>query len=147
MNPPTRGGRRLALAAALLALAGAFGAWRAQATRQPPQANEAGPAKAARPPWTSSRVKDSPDPPPPFKVVPAFPNLKVTNPLLMARCRGSDRLFVGELAGVLYSFVDRPDARAELFCDLRKEIKTLPLLPGAKEVEAVYGLAFHPDFA
>jgi putative heme-binding domain-containing protein len=64
----------------------------------------------------------------------------------MARCPGSDRLFVGEQAGVLYSFVDRPDARADLFFDLRKEIKTIHLLPGAKEVEAVYGLAFHPNF-
>jgi glucose/arabinose dehydrogenase len=47
---------------------------------------------------------------------------------------------------VLYSFRDRPDSRAELFCDLRKEIKTIHLLKGAKEVEAVYGLVFHPDF-
>jgi putative heme-binding domain-containing protein len=107
----------------------------------------AGPATAVRQPWTTSCVVGSPDPPPPFKVVRAFPNVKLKNPLLMARPPGSDRLFVGEHAGVLYSFVDRPDAKAELFCDLRKEIKTLHLLPGAKQVEAVYGLAFHPDFA
>jgi hypothetical protein len=55
-----------------------------------------------------------PDPPPPFKVVRAFPNLKFMHPLLLARPRGSDRLFVGEQDGVLYSFLDRPDARAEL---------------------------------
>ncbi|HEX3314449.1 MAG TPA: PQQ-dependent sugar dehydrogenase, partial [Gemmataceae bacterium] len=65
----------------------------------------------------------------------------------MARCPGSDRLFVGEQAGVLHSFDDRPDAKADLFFDLRKELKTIGLLPGAKRVEAVYGLAFHPDFA
>src|SRR5437588_5711990 len=65
----------------------------------------------------------------------------------MARPPGSDRLFVGEQEGILYSFVNRPDAKAELFFDLRKEIKTVHLLPDAKEVEAVYGLAFHPDFA
>src|SRR5207247_229232 len=59
---------------------------------------------------------------------------------------GSNRLFVGEHAGVLYSFADAPDAKAEIFCDLRKEIKTLHLLQGAKEIEAVYGLAFHPEF-
>ncbi len=87
----------------------------------------------------------SPDPPP-FKVVRAFPHLKFTHPLLMTRAAGSDRLFVGEQAGVLYSFVDKPDAKADLFFDLRKELKTLHLLPEAKEVEAVYGLVFHPDF-
>ena len=81
-----------------------------------------------------------------FKVVRAFPNLKFEHPLLIARPPGSDRLFVGEQAGVLYSFPDKPDAKADLFFDLRKEIKTIHLLPEAKEVEAVYGLAFHPDF-
>ncbi|HYT92693.1 MAG TPA: PQQ-dependent sugar dehydrogenase [Gemmataceae bacterium] len=89
----------------------------------------------------------SPDPPPPFKVVRAFPNLKFKHPLLLARCPETNRLFVGEQAGVLYSFKDRPDARADLFFDLRKELKTLHLLPDAAGVEAVYGLTFHPDFA
>jgi putative heme-binding domain-containing protein len=104
------------------------------------------PAKSVRPPWTTSRVTGSPDPPPPFKVVRVFPKLKFQHPLLLARCPGSDRLFVGEQDGVLYSFPNRPDATADLFCDLRKEIKTIPLLPGAKEIEAVYGLTFHPQF-
>jgi putative heme-binding domain-containing protein len=102
--------------------------------------------RPARTPWTTSRVVGSPDPPPPFKVVRAFPNLKFEHPLLLARCPGSNRLFVGEQDGVLYSFVDRPDARADLFFDLRKELKTIQQLPGAKEVEAVYGLTFHPKF-
>ena len=66
--------------------------------------------------------------------------------MLLANCPGSDRLFVGEQAGVLYSFANRPDATADLFCDLRKEIKSIHLLPQAKEIEAVYGLAFHPKF-
>ncbi|MBI3468564.1 MAG: PQQ-dependent sugar dehydrogenase, partial [Planctomycetes bacterium] len=100
----------------------------------------------ARVPWTTSRVIGSPDPPPPFKVVRAFPNLKFQRPLLLARCPGSDRLFIGEQAGVLYSFVDQPDAEADLFLDLRKELTTLHLLPEAKEIGELYGLAFHPDF-
>jgi hypothetical protein len=66
--------------------------------------------------------------------------------LLIVRAPKGDRLFVGEQAGVLYSFPDTPDARADLFFDLRRELKTIHLLPGAKAVEAVYGLAFHPDF-
>jgi putative heme-binding domain-containing protein len=147
MNSTFRGGRFLALAAALLAIVGGFPDCRAPSAEQPPQAQDPTPAKSTRPPWTTSRVVGSPDPPPPFKVVRAFPNLTFTHPLLMARPPGSDRLFVGEQDGILYSFVDKPDARAELFCDLRKEMQTLHLLPEAKEVEAVYGLAFHPDFA
>jgi putative heme-binding domain-containing protein len=147
MKLSIRGERRWALAVALVALGGGLTAWFAGSAGQPPQGKGGGPAKAVRVPWTTSRVVGSPDPPPPFKVVRAFPNLKFNHPLLMARPPGSDRLFVGEQDGVLYSFADRPDARAELFFDLRKELKTLHLLPGAKEVEAVYGLTFHPDFA
>jgi putative heme-binding domain-containing protein len=64
----------------------------------------------------------------------------------MARCPGSDRLFVGEQSGVLYSFPAKPDAKAELFIDLGKELKTISLHPEAGGVEAVYGLVFHPDF-
>src|SRR5262245_36112899 len=140
MMSPIRRGRRLGLAA-LLALAVGFAAWLAHSAGQPP------PAKAVRQAWTTSRVVGSPEPPPPYRVVRAFPNVKFEHPLLMARPPGSDRLFVGEQDGVLYSFMDRPGARAELFCDLRKEIQTLHLLPEAKELEAVYGLTFHPDFA
>src|SRR5262249_44574204 len=98
------GGRRLfavALILPLLLAAGFIG--------------EAQQAKPVRKPWTTSRVVGSPEPPPPFKVVRAFPNLKFHHPLLMARATGSDRLYVGEQAGVLYSFADRPDAKAELF--------------------------------
>src|SRR5438309_9439401 len=104
-------------------------------------AGEAQQDKPVRKPWTTSRVVGSPDPPPPFKVVRAFPHLKFHHPLLLARAPGDSRLYVGEQVGVLYSFADRPDARADLFFDLRKELKTIPLLPGAKPVEAVYGLA------
>lgn len=104
------------------------------------------PAKSARRAWTTSRIVGTPEPPPPFKTVRVYQNLKFEHPLLLARCPGSDRLFVGEQAGVLYSVADRPDAKADLFCDLRKELKTIHQLPGAKDVEAVYGLVFHPNF-
>jgi putative heme-binding domain-containing protein len=103
-------------------------------------------AKVGRTPLSTSHVTGSPDPPPPFKVVRAFPNLKFEHPLLLARAPGMDRLFVGEQDGVLYSFPDRPDAKADLFFDLRKEIKTVKQLTGGKDIESVYGLTFHPDF-
>src|SRR5262249_5952574 len=89
----------------------------------------------------------SPHPSPPFQVVRVFPNLKFEHPLLIPRVPGSNRIIVGEQSGVLYSFPDDPDARADVFLDLPRELKTIHQLAGAKEVEAVYGLAFHPDFA
>ena len=65
----------------------------------------------------------------------------------MARRPGSERLFVGEQAGVLQPFRGRTGREGgSLFRPARTEIKTIRLLPGAKKVEAVYGLAFHPDF-
>jgi len=141
-------GHRLSVAVSALPLilVGGFAAWLVPTAAQSPQPKDSVLAKSGRTPWTTSRVVGSPDPPPPFKVVRAFPKLKFKEPLLMARSPGSDRFFVGEFAGVLYSFANTPDARAEPFFDLRKELKTIHLLPGAKKVEALYGLAFHPDF-
>ena len=104
------------------------------------------PSGTGRVPWTTSRVVGSPEPPPPYRLVRVFPNLKFDKALLIACCPGSERLFVGEQSGKLYSFVNKPDATAELFCDLQKEFKTQHLLPDAKGFESLYGLAFHPDF-
>lgn len=101
---------------------------------------------AERVPWTGSRVVGSPDPPPPYEIVRAFPKLKFDRPIFLTPCPGSDRLFVGEQAGVIHSFPNRPDATAEVFLDLTKELQTLQLHPGAKGIDMVYGLAFHPDF-
>ncbi|RUL87197.1 PQQ-dependent sugar dehydrogenase [Tautonia sociabilis] len=115
----------------------------------PVRADDAGadaPSEEGRVPWTRSRVVGSPDPPPPFEVVRAFPNLRFEHPLLITRIPGGNRLVVGEQSGTMYSFVDEPDAVAELFIDLGREVRTIGLLDGAEGVEAVYGLAFHPDF-
>ncbi|MFL5243885.1 MAG: PQQ-dependent sugar dehydrogenase [Gemmataceae bacterium] len=144
MPSQSQDGRRFAFVSLLLAAGSVVGL--AGTGAEPAKPKEPKATKATRTPWTASRVVGSPDPPPPYKVVRAFPNIKLEHPLLLARCPGSDRLFAGEQAGVLYSFVDKPDAKAEVFFDLRKEIKTIHLLPDAKEVEAVYGLTFHPDF-
>jgi glucose/arabinose dehydrogenase len=125
----------------------AFVGWLGSAAGAGGEAEDAEGSRSGRMPWTTSRVVGSPDPPPPFKVVHVFPNLKFEHPLLIARVPGSDRFVVGEQAGILFSFDgDRPDARAERFLDLPRELKTISLHAGAKQVEAVYGLAFHPDF-
>ena len=99
-----------------------------------------------RKPWTTSKVVGSPDPPPPFKAARVFPEVKFHHPLLIARCPGTDRLFVGEQEGVLYSVANKPDAKKDVFFDLRKELKTLGKTKGAAGIGELYGLVFHPNF-
>src|SRR5262245_28052218 len=129
-----------------LVVAVEFVVWPSSAEEKGSRPRSAEPTPSARTPWTTSRVVGSPDPPPPYKVVHVFPNLKFEHPLLITRYPGSNRLIVGEQSGILYSFVDNPEAQADLFLNLPRELKTVHLLAGAKEVESVYGLAFHPDF-
>ena len=88
--------------------------------------------------WTSSRITGSPEVPLPFVTERAFPALKFTNCLDLTKAPGSNRLFVVEQAGKIFSFPNTPDvAAADLVIDLAKTI------PGVQ----VYALAFHPDFA
>jgi putative heme-binding domain-containing protein len=99
-----------------------------------------------RTPWTTSRLTGSPDPPPPYRLERVFPKLTFKNPLLLSNAPGTDRLFVGEQAGKIYSFPNDPGCdRADLFLDLTTELQSWD--PAAKGVEALYGLTFHPQFA
>jgi putative heme-binding domain-containing protein len=99
---------------------------------------------AKRVPWTTSHVTGSPEPPHPFTIERAFPKLQFKNPLLMART--GDRFFVGEQGGKVFSFPDdQKAAKAEPFLDVAAQLtwdKTK-----YKNLDALYGLAFHPDFA
>jgi putative heme-binding domain-containing protein len=103
-------------------------------------------AKTTRAPWTTSKLTGSPEPPPPFKSARVFPNVKLNHPLLIARCPGSDRLYVGEQDGVLYSIANQPDAKAEVFFNLKTEVKTIKQTKGAVGIGELYGLVFHPQF-
>src|SRR5215471_8074975 len=57
-----------------------------------------------RVPWTTSRIKGSPEPPKPYRTEVAFPKIKFFEPLDLARASGSDRLFVAERPGRIFSF-------------------------------------------
>jgi len=83
-------------------------------------------------PWTSSRITGSPDPLPPYTTQVAFPKLKFDEPLNIATTPGSDRLYIAERGGKIFSFVNRPDvADKQLLLDVGK---------------TTYGLALHPKF-
>jgi glucose/arabinose dehydrogenase len=104
-----------------------------------------GPEKsAARPygiercrPVTNSRVVGSPDPPAPYRIRRAYPDLKISYPIFLAHQPGSDRLLVIHQpvpGGRSHVARFRDDAKATA-------LETLLTLDGT-----AYSLAFHPDF-
>ena len=93
---------------------------------------------ATREPWTTSRIIGSPEPPLPYVTERVYPSLKFNHCLDITTAPGSDRLFVVEQSGRIFSFVNRPDVtEPDLVVDFGKEIP---------DVKQVYALAFHPDF-
>jgi uncharacterized repeat protein (TIGR03806 family) len=98
-----------------------------------------------RVPWTTSKVIGSPEPPPPYKTEPAFPKLpKFEEPLDLTYAPGTNRLFVAQRWGKIYSFVNKRDvARADLALDFKgaKDSRGNPM----KQV--IYAFTCHPKFA
>ncbi|MGE0755737.1 MAG: PQQ-dependent sugar dehydrogenase [Pirellulaceae bacterium] len=93
---------------------------------------------ARRPPWTGSRIVGAPEPPHPYTTEVAYPALKFNQPVDLTLAPGTNRLFVAEQSGKIYSFTGDPGvAQADLAVDLAREI------PGVRDV---YAIAFHPQF-
>jgi putative heme-binding domain-containing protein len=100
-----------------------------------------------RTPWTISRLTGTPEPPPPYRLERVFPRLTFKNPLLLTRAPGTERFFIGEQAGKLYSFRNDPSVeRADVFLDLTTELHSWDPAGKVKGVGAVYALTFHPRF-
>ena len=103
---------------------------------------------ANRVPWATSRIRGTPEPPPPYQTARAFPRLTFSNPLDIAFAQGSDRIFVAEQYGKIFSFPnDQNCAKADLFADLPAQLHGWEKNPYCRGVSAVYGLTFHPHFA
>lgn len=87
----------------------------------------------ARVPWTTSRVVGTPEPPPPYTVQRAFPNVEFENPVCIAQEPGTNRFMVGENNGKIYAFTkDTPNTESrELFLDTGRSL---------------YAFSFHPDY-
>jgi len=112
-----------------------------------PQPAEAPFGLAQRTPWTTSQVTGSPEPPPPYEAVRSFPKLKFKNPVLFTFAPGTERLFVAEQQGRIFSFPNDQDcAKPDLAVDLRADYKKLVPNEGAGGAGELYGLAFHPKF-
>ena len=89
-------------------------------------------------PWDDSRVVGSPDPPPPYRTAPAFPDLELTQPLTLDAEPGRDAYLViqhlGSWAppGKILRLADDPAAES---CQIVLELEGI-----------AYELAFHPDY-
>lgn len=136
MPPALPGGLYwLCLPAGLLVLLAGFRPVSAGADR-----NEPNPLQQLKSRWQSvaSRVVGSPDPPPPYRVVRAFPKLSLTNPVVVAKEPGSQRLW----------FIDQDPKKAEpRLCRTTGDPSD-----GAYEIlhhfgkSLAYSIAFHPAF-
>ncbi len=100
----------------------------------------AGPCGAAeRIPWTTSRIHGTPEPPLPYIVERAFPNLKFDRPMEAATLPGTNRLVVIEQGGKVFSFPNDNDcAKADLCGDIKQF---------EPETGECYAITFHPRFA
>lgn len=86
----------------------------------------------AREPWTTSRIKGTPDPPAPYNTEVVFPNLTFEEPLAIDVVPGTKRLSVAQRHGKIYTFDNDRQARdKKLLVDIGR---------------TVYGLAFHPRY-
>ena len=94
-------------------------------------------------PWTTSRIKGTPEPPKPFLTERVFPSLAFRRPVDLIAVPGTNRMLVVEVGGRLLTFDNRADAsEATLAADMTE-------ITGAQDVDdarMVYGFAFHPDF-
>ena len=102
-------------------------------------------------PLTTSNVRGRPEPPLPFRAEVAFPHIRFSNPTVLTNAPGTDRFFVVEQSGKIYSIAgDRSSSKRDLFVDVAKLVEQLNgMLDGADHVQGstTYGLTFHPDFA
>ncbi|MGZ0166946.1 MAG: PQQ-dependent sugar dehydrogenase [Planctomycetales bacterium] len=104
-----------------------------------------------RKPWTTSRVKGSPEPPLPYRAQRVFTGLSFEQPTVLTNAPSTDRLFVAEQKGRIYSIPNDPDCeQADLFLDVNELVGRLNAMLGEGNQAtfgSVYGLTFHPEFA
>jgi putative heme-binding domain-containing protein len=104
---------------------------------------------ARRIPWTTSNVRGTPDPPLPFRPERVFPKISFKSPTVLTNAPGTDRFFVAEQSGKIYSFPADPACSSpDLFVDTSDLVARIREKEKDEvDLEAVYGLTFHPQFA
>ncbi len=104
--------------------------------------------------WTLSKVKGTPDRPPPYSLKRAYPKLSFQAPVSIHRIPATkgtspNRLAVIEQAGKIKSFVDDNEIEgSDLMIDLANPPPKLSeLTEGVKHNINAFSMAFHPNFA
>ena len=98
------------------------------ATALPGQETARLPGISKRIPWTTSRVVGSPDPPSPYVTELAFPSLLLKDAVALSNAPGSDRLFVADRNGKIFSFPNDPQvATADLVLDVKDPVGPVPV--------------------
>ncbi len=109
------------------------------------------PACGAPPPWTASRVTGTAEPPPPLQARKVYEHVRFTAATALAFAPGSDRCFVTELYGKVYSLPAARDCRqADLFLDVGELVSRLNAKRSpedALKLGGVFHLTFDPEFA
>lgn len=100
-------------------------------------------------PWTTSSVRGTPEPPLPYRADRVFPSIGFKNPTVLTNAPGTERFFIAEQTGKIYSIPnDQQCSVPDLFLDTTELVDSLRVATGDEiELDAVYGLTFHPQFA
>ncbi len=89
--------------------------------------------QAERVEWSTSHLKGSPEPPSPYRLVRAFPDVTFKEPVFIAQEPGAERIWIGEYGGKIYSFEPRDPAGTKLLVlDINRGLSAF---------------SFHPRFA
>ena len=100
-----------------------------------------------RTPWTTSRVKGSPDVPLPLALEPAFPNLKFNDSMHVRWQADLARYFVCELGGKVWSFPHDAEIKsADIAIDLKASLKSYDA-DRSNGVDNLFSIVFDPEFA
>lgn len=102
----------------------------------------------SRTPWTTGKVMGTPEAPPAYTVERLFPKLRFREPTDIDFAPGSDRMFLAEKGGKVYSFPRDGAAveRADVMLDLAPHKELWESVPNVKGFDSLYGMAFHPRF-
>ncbi len=103
-----------------------------------------------RVPWRTSHVRGRPEPPLPLKAKRVYQQIQFASPTVLTSAPGTERLFVAERSGSLYSLPAETNAKqADLFLDMQGLVKLYNSRLKKQDrvaLAAVYGLTFHPRF-
>ena len=97
-------------------------------------------------PWKNSRLVGTPDPPPPYRLTRVFPQVSFKGPVCIAQDPLSERLFVAEFEGRIYSFLPGDSSgRKDLVLDMGRGISAFSFHPKYKENGYVFVFSHADD--